>query len=185
MTEPAHFVSTDAEQFVKEATAIVERAQSRGVLLRILGALAVYVHSLHKSDCTKAHRALERNGQGKPMFTDLDLIAYKKQSREVTKILQETDFKPDRMVDWWFRDRMMVYENPQNKLHVDVFFNKLEYGHDVIFGEKPGSGRLELDCPTIALEDIVLENLQPHQMGRKGAIDLVVLLSRNRRAKMQ
>ena len=176
MTEPVHFVSIDTEQFVKEATAIVERAQSRGVLLRILGALAVYVHSGDKSDCTKAHRALERNGQGKPMFTDLDLIAYKKQSREITKILQEADFKPDPMVNWWFGDRMMVYENPQNKLHVDLFFNRLEYSHDVIFGEKPGSGRLELDYPTITLEDIVLEKLQPHQMGRKDAIDLIVLL---------
>jgi hypothetical protein len=109
------------------------------------------------------------------MFTDLDLIAYKKQSKNVTEMIKKSGFKADPMLNWWFGDRMMVYEHPQTKLHVDIFFNKLEYSHDVLFGEKPGSGRLELDYPTITLEDIVLEKLQPHQMGRKDAIDLIVL----------
>jgi len=175
LTEPAHFVSLGPEQFVKEASAIVEKAQSRGVSLRILGALAVYVHCLDIPDCTKTHQALARNGDGKPMFTDLDLIAYKKQSRDAIKTIQESGFKADPMVNWFFGDRMMVYEHPQTKLHVDLFFNKLEYSHDVLFGEKPGAGRLELDSPTISLGDIVLEKLQPHQMGRKDAIDLIVL----------
>jgi hypothetical protein len=175
LAEPAHFVSLDSDQFVKEATAIVEKAQSRGVPLRILGALAIYAHCLDMPDCIKTHKALARNGDGNPMFTDLDLIAYKKQSRDVTKIIQEAGFKADPMLNWWFGDRMMVYEHPQTKLHVDIFFNKLEYSHDVLFGEKPGSGRLELDSPTISLGDIVLEKLQPHQMGRKDAVDLIVL----------
>ena len=175
MTEPAHFVSLESERFVREATTIVEKAESRGIPLRILGALAIYVHCLDMPDCVKRYEALARNGEGKPMFTDLDLIAYKKQSKDVTKIIQEAGFKADAMLNWWFGDRMMIYEHPQTRLHVDIFFNKLEYSHDVVFGEKPGAGRLELDSPTIPLADIVLEKLQPHQMGRKDAIDLIVL----------
>jgi len=174
VAEPAHFVSMDSEQFVKEATAIVDNAQSRKICLRILGALAIYIHS-HDSEFIKLYLDLARNGDGNPMFTDLDLIAYKKQSRDVTKLLQDLSFKADNMVNWWFGDRMMVYEHPESKLHVDVFFNNLEYSHDVRFGDKPGSGRLELDYPTITLEDLVLEKLQPHQMGRKDAVDLIIL----------
>jgi len=173
--EPAHFVSLDSDQFAKEATGIVENAKSRGIVLRILGALAVYVHSLDRPDCIQAHTTFQRNGEGKPMFTDLDLIAYKKQRKDVVKLLQDSGFKADSMVNWFFGDKMMVYEHPESKLHVDVFFNKLEYSHDVVFGEKPGSGRLEIDSPTIAPSDIVLEKLQPHQMGRKDALDLIVL----------
>jgi len=175
VTEPAHFVSIDNGQFVKKATEIVEKAQARGVSMRILGALAVYIHCLDIPHCIETHKALDRNGEGKPMFTDLDFLAYKKQSRDVAKILQEAGFKADPMVAWWFGDRMMIYEHAQTKLHVDVFLNKLEYSHDVLFGEKPGSGRLELDSPTISLEDLVLEKLQPNHMGRKDAIDLIVL----------
>ncbi|MGC8949564.1 MAG: hypothetical protein ACP5OK_09545, partial [Thermoprotei archaeon] len=59
--------------------------------------------------------------------------------------------------------------------HRHVFLNKLEFSHDVLFGEKPGSGRLELDYPTITLADIILEKLQIHFINLKDLIDLIVL----------
>ena len=176
MGEPVHFVGLDNEAFVKEALSIIEKAQAHRACLRILGALAVYVHSLDNSECINALKTLGRLGYEKPMFTDLDLIAYRRQSKDIAKAFQELGFKPNNMLNWWFGDRMMIYNHPENKYHVDVFFDNLAYSHDVKFGDKPGSGRLELDYPTIALEDIVLEKLQPHEMNRKDAVDLIVLL---------
>jgi hypothetical protein len=40
-----HFVEMNEAEFLKEALGIVEKAQSRGVCLRILGSLAVYIRS--------------------------------------------------------------------------------------------------------------------------------------------
>ncbi|MEM3832665.1 MAG: hypothetical protein QW128_03575 [Thermoprotei archaeon] len=175
MSGPSHFVEISEEEFLKEALEIIEKSQSRGIYLRILGALAVYIHSLDKPVCINAFRSLGRFGEGKPLFTDLDLIGYSKQKKEITKLFEEMRFQPDRMINVLFGDKRLIFYHPQNKYHVDVFLNKLEFSHDVLFGEKPGSGRLELDHPTITLADIVLEKLQIHFINTKDLIDLIVL----------
>jgi hypothetical protein len=164
---------TDSE-FVKEAIGIVEKAQSRGVCLRILGALAAYIQAgeAGQGDLVKK---LGRFGEGKPLFTDLDLMAYGKQRAAVDKIFHELSFEPDRLVNGMFGHKRLIYYHPQQKYHVDVFINRLEFSHDVEFGEKPGEGRLELDYPTISPADIVLEKLQIHEINRKDLIDLIVL----------
>ncbi len=170
-----HFVDLDEHEFVEEAVSIVERAKSRGVVLRVLGAAAVYIHSQHREDCISAFRSLGRFGYGAPMFTDLDLAGYAKQRKEIAKLLQEINFKPDMMVNAFFGDRRLIYYHPLNSYQVDIFLNKLAFSHEVHFGEKPGSGRLELDYPTISLTDLVLEKLQIHYMNRKDLVDLIVL----------
>jgi len=168
-------VKLTEDEFVQEAMRIIESAQSRGVYLRVLGALAVYMHSLGKTECTDAFKSLGRFGEGKPIFTDLDVGAYGKQKKDINKVFQEFKFRPDVMINALFGNRRLIYYHPKNSFHVDVFLDKLEFSHEVKFGEKPGSGRLERDYPTITLEDIVLEKLQIHTINRKDLIDLIVL----------
>jgi hypothetical protein len=170
-----HFVEMNEAEFLKEAIGIVEKARSRGVCLRILGSLAAYIRSVN-SGHGSMFKSLERFGDGMPLFTDLDLAGYNKQRGEINKLFsQELGFRPDPLVNAMFGHKRLIYYHPQNKYHVDVFMNKLEFSHDVEFGEKPGSGRLELDSPTISATDIVLEKLQIHDINRKDLIDLIAL----------
>jgi hypothetical protein len=169
-----HFVELSDDDFVKEALEIVEKADSRGLYLRILGSLAAYVHALNNG-CGGLFKSLERYGEGMPLFTDLDLAAYGKQKGAIDKFLRELSFQPDALVNSLFGHRRLVYYHPQRKYHIDVFLNKLEFSHDVTFGEKPGSGRLEIDYPTISPTDIILEKLQIHEINRKDLIDLISL----------
>jgi len=169
-----HFVEMDEDEFLKEALGIVEKAQSRGIYLRVLGSLAPYIRSLN-SGYGEVFKSLGRFGVGMPLFTDLDLVAYGKQRGEITKLFSELAFLPDRLVNSMFGHKRLIFYHPQNRYHIDVFFNRLEYSHDVEFGEKPGSGRLELDYPTITPADIVLEKLQIHEINRKDLIDLVAI----------
>lgn len=177
MSDPEiHFVEMKDEDFAREAVEIVSKAQERGVILRILGAMAVYLHT-EDDRLLEVYRRLGRFGEGKPMFTDLDLIAYRKQVKELKKLFEtELKFTPDWMVNRLFASKRLIYYHPDNKYHVDIFLNKLEFSHDVNFGEKPGKGRLELDFPTITLADIVLEKLQIHHINLKDIVDLIVLL---------
>ena len=169
-----HFVEMKEDEFVKEAIGLVEKAQSRGVHLRILGSLGTYVRSLNNG-YGDVFRSLERFGGGKPLFTDLDLLGYNKQKGDITKFLRELNFKPDALVNAMFGNKRLVFYHPDNKYHVDIFLNKLEFSHTVDFGDKPGSGRLELDYPTISATDIALEKLQIHEINRKDLIDLIAL----------
>ncbi len=63
-----HFVEMSEAEFTKEAIGIVEKAQSRGVCLRILGSLAAYIRSVNNGhgDLVKS---LGRFGEGMPLFT--------------------------------------------------------------------------------------------------------------------
>jgi hypothetical protein len=161
-------------EFLKESIEIVEKARSRGVCVRILGSLAAYIQARDagRGDIVKK---LGRFGEGMPLFTDLDLAAYGKQRGDIDKIFHELSFEPDRLVNGMFGHKRLIYYHPQKKYHVDVFLNRLEFSHDVEFGEKPGEGRLEIDYPTISPTDVVLEKLQIHEINRKDLIDLIVL----------
>jgi len=175
LSDASHFVEMKEDEFVKEATGLVATAQSQGVYQRIMGSLAAYIHSMDKPEIISTFKSLGRFGEGKPNFTDLDLIAYSKQGRQVGQIFKQLGFKPDEMVNGFFGDRRLIFYSPTGAYHVDIFLNKLEFSHTVDFGEKPGAGRLELDSPTITLTDLVLEKLQIHEINRKDLIDLIIV----------
>ncbi len=173
---PVHFVALPTEEFVAEAEKLVGGAQKRGIVLRILGALAIYIHSRHVPGALSIYERIKRFGEGKPMFTDLDLAAYSKQRKKVMEYFEkELKFKYDMMMRVLWAGKRLIYFHPKDYYHVDVFFDKLEFSHDVVFGNKPGKGRLELDYPTISLADLVLEKVQIHQINLKDIVDLMVL----------
>jgi hypothetical protein len=170
-----HRVTLPPEEFVKETIEIVKKAQEKGIIIRILGALAVYIHSSHDSEALELFNKLKRL-EGGLIFTDLDLIAYSKQRKEIMDLFEKTlGFKCDPYVKALFGGRRLIYYHPKNLYHVDIFFDKLEFSHDIYFGEKPGAGSLELDFPTISLAHIVLEKLQIHKINWKDLVDLAVL----------
>ncbi|MCI4353574.1 MAG: hypothetical protein L3K14_09395 [Thermoplasmata archaeon] len=175
MTEPQTYVSLSDAEFLRESVALVEGARQRNVSLRILGSLAIYSHSVHVPECITVFRRLGRVEEGKPLFTDLDLAGYARQSRFISGLFKDLHFKSDDVVNGFFGDRRLIYYEGTGKFHVDVFLDKLEFSHDVQFGSKPAGGRLELDFPTITLADIVLEKLQIHHIGRKDLVDLIIL----------
>jgi len=176
MVDNTKFVTLPEEEFIKECLDIIEKAREQGIVMRILGAVAVYIHSRHSKEAFKIYRNTNRLGTNKPIFSDLDLIAYGKQNRQVKKFFEEElGFKPDFIVNNLFGYKRLLYYHPEGHYHVDIFFNKLEFNHDVEFGSKPGHGRLELDYPTVTLADLVLEKCQIHEINFKDIVDLIIL----------
>jgi len=173
-----HFVKMPDEEFIRESIDIVKKAQDNGLVLRILGGVAVYIHTMDKPENLKIYERLRRFGEGNPTFTDLDLIGYSKQISKVEKFFErKLGFKPDFYINRIIGQRRLLFYHPKDYYHVDIFFDKLEFCHDVVFGSKPGKGRLELDFPTVSPADIVLEKLQIHEINLKDVIDLIVLFA--------
>src|SRR5437870_2008724 len=175
MADPSKFVSLGDEEFLREARKIVDAANAEGTALRILGSLAIYEHSLHVPEGLSFFHRVGRVREGAPLFTDLDLMGYASQARSISTVVEDLGFRPDRMINGFFGDRRLVYYEGGDRFHLDIFLDKLEFSHDILFGKKPGNGRLELDFPTISLTDLVLEKLQIHRIGRKDLVDLLVL----------
>jgi len=164
------------DQFLAESVAIVEAAQKNDVVVRILGGFGIYVHADHCSQCRHLQTSTDRLGKGNPPFTDLDLAAYGKQWNKVREVLERNaHLRPDRMINALFGTSRLVYYHPKDNFPIDVFFDKLDFSHEVSFGEHK-RGRLELDYPTLGLADLLLEKLQVHDINRKDLIDMIVLL---------
>ncbi|ADV64859.1 hypothetical protein [Desulfurococcus mucosus] len=176
-----HFVGLPAEGFAEEAVGIVEKARERGVVLRIMGALGIYIHCRDKPESLRLYDALGRFKDKGLVFTDLDLAAYGKQRGAVMDLFEkELGFKYDPYVKALFAGKRLIYHHPGGLYHVDVFFDKLEFSHDVYLGDKPGKGVLELDYPTLPLAYLVLEKLQIHRINWKDLVDLAVIFHAHR-----
>jgi len=175
-SEAPHLVEIKDDLLFADALGLVEGARTRGVTLRILGAMAVYAHSKSKG-IDWLMRQLGRFEGKAELFTDIDFAGYSRQRKEIGKFMEQRGFKPAVTVNALFGNRRLIYYQPENRYAIDIFLDKLEFSHDVNFGDKPGSGRLELDFPAIPLAELVLEKLQIHQINRKDLIDLVVVFA--------
>ena len=150
-------------EFVDEARRIVGAAKSEGVLLRLLGALAFSIH------CPKFSYMQQALGRS---FTDIDFASYKKQRGKISKLFSELGYQEDLHVTALFgANRLIFYDKSGNSRHCDVFLDKLEFCHDVIFQD-----RLELDEPTVPLSELLLEKMQIVKLNEKDVIDTIMLL---------
>jgi hypothetical protein len=64
-----------------------------------------------------------------------------------------------------------LFNDLGNGRHCDVFLDKLEFCHDIVFLE-----RLEVDSPTVPLAELLLEKMQIVNLNEKDVIDSVMLL---------
>ncbi len=153
--------SNSFQEFVGEAVKIVEGAQEQGIVLRLMGALAV---SYHCPQYGHIHERMERTP------TDIDFASYSKFKSKLTTFLQSLGYMTDtRMMSFpsYAEGKRYIYHG---KTQVDVFFDELRMCHTIDW-----SRRLEVDNPTIPLADIVLEKLQIVEINPKDIKDLILL----------
>jgi hypothetical protein len=153
-------------EFINEAIAIVDKAQTFGVTLRVLGATAFRIHCPEYVD---AHIAMNR------VLTDIDFASYTKEGKQVDIFFARDNFVSDRkqasLTPGLFVGRH-IYENPSTGLHVDIFEDELNMCHKVSF-----RNRLEVDYPTIPLAEMALEKLQIVTLNEKDVKDMLMLFA--------
>lgn len=153
---------------------VLSEARKSNIVLRAIGALAIKLHSPGHEDL---YAKLKRLGENNPTFTDVDFVAYSKQRKELVKLFNRMGYSPDIYIMAFFGSKRLLYYHPQRSYHIDVFLDKLEFSHDIIFGNEPGKGRLEIEELTISLADLVLEKVQIHKIDEKDVKDLIILFN--------
>ena len=150
------------ENLAEEAKAIVQVGASRGVPLRLLGAIAFVAR------CPRYSHWHDRFGR---VLTDIDLVTYAKHRGEVDEILASRGYKSPPLLALWGPDTRTIVTHPEKKISVDVFFDKLTMCHEIDF-----RGRLEKDELTISLAEMFLEKMQIVQINEKDINDVMILL---------
>lgn len=170
-------LSAEDQRIIDDAINIVEAAESKSIVVRVLGALAIRVHCANSVDL---FAKLARLGNTSRLFTDADFAAYSKQRSKLRGLFEDQyRFKIAGYSLLQAKDRI-IYTHPDGNYKVDVFFDKLDFSHPISFGSDPRKGRLSLDFPSISLADLLLEKLQINQINEKDVKDIIVLLHEHR-----
>jgi hypothetical protein len=148
--------------FSEEASRVVEKAEEKGVIIRVMGATVVKKH---------CPRFQHLDIATKRVLTDLDFVTYGRFRHLVKPIFIELGYTPDERFNAYFGRSRQQYGDAANNRMADVFLDRLEMNHTIDF-----KGRLELDSPTITLADFLLEKMQIVQLNEKDAIDTALLL---------
>lgn len=164
------------EVFIEEAQRIVETAQKKDLILRIIGGLGIAIRSQKEREFG---RILQRSGAGSAKsqeYSDLDFIAYRKQRDKIKAFFNNLGYIKRRATLSSAASERQIYYHPKGWFCVDVFFDQLLVANHPI----DLRGRLELDYPTITITDMLLEKIQMWEaFGTKDLKDCLLLLAAN------
>lgn len=157
-----HQSEEERQAFEQEALRLVEQAGAHGLTLRLLGSLAFYLH------CPRYGHLQRKLGR---RYTDIDLAGYSREASRIPAFFAGLGYQEEAEVNVLFAGQRMIFHHPERPLHVDVFFDRLDFCHTI-----PWEGRLEVDAPTIPLAEMLLEKLQIVQINEKDIVDTCMLL---------
>jgi len=152
----------ERERFENELKRIIEASNKAGLMLRVIGSLAFQMH------CPKYGYIQAAMGRA---YTDIDFAGYRKQAKEIRVLMAGLGYQEDQEVFIVSEGDRAIFNQPKNGLHVDVFYDKLDFCHLISW-----EGRLEVDAPTIPLAEMLLEKMQIVKINEKDVIDTIMLL---------
>lgn len=151
---------TTLERVEDELQRVVGQAEEHGVLLRVIGGLAVKLH------CPSAgHRSLER------AYPDIDFVTDKPGAQQLASLLPALGYAPNKTFNTLSGDRrQLFYDEPRGR-QIDVFIGEFDMCHKL-----PLSTRLGVEPLTVPLAELFLSKAQIVQLNRKDVLDLLALL---------
>jgi len=152
----------EREKFENELKRILKASEDAGILLRVIGSLAFQMH------CPQNGHLQAAMGRA---YTDIDFAAYRRQVKPIQDMMAKMGYTENREVFIVSEGERAIYDKPEAGLHVDVFYEKLDFCHAIYWKD-----RLETDSPTIPLAELLLEKMQIVQINEKDVIDTIMLL---------
>ncbi len=148
---------------VEEVNRLVDQAQREHLDLRLIGGLAVRLHSPNMEDL-----GIRRD------YADIDFVAHKREQRRLEHFFASLGYVPDKMFNALNGARRQIYYDPSSGRHIDIFIGDFEMCHKL-----PMRDRLGIHPVTVPLAELFLSKTQIVELNRKDALDLIALLLNN------
>jgi hypothetical protein len=148
---------------VDEVNRLVDQAQQQHLNLRLIGGLAVRLHSPN----------MEAIGL-KREYPDIDFVAHKREQNRLEGFFGQMGYAPDKMFNALNGGRRQIYYDRESGRHIDVFIGDFEMCHKL-----PLHDRLHAHPLTVPLAELFLSKTQIVQLNKKDALDLIALLLNN------
>jgi len=148
------------EDPLAEALRIVDAADGRGLLVRLMGGMAIRAHA---PDWPARTRRVE---------VDLDFATRSKDRAAFYQLLEAEGYTGDKRHNALFGGKQAYFVDVPRRRPVDVLVDSLEMCHKFEFGD-----RLKASSPTLPLAELLLSKLQVVKINRKDVLDALVLLA--------
>jgi hypothetical protein len=145
---------------VAEAGRLLDAAHADGVPIRLIGGLAIYMHT------EEIPPSLQRS------YDDIDIATPKGASRGVGDFFAKLGYEPAREFNALQGDRRLLFYDRANDRKLDEFVGSFEMCHTI-----PITERIELDDRTIPLAELILTKLQVVELNDKDLRDIATLLN--------
>ncbi len=144
-----------------EVERIIQAGEDEGVRLRVLGGLAVYLA------CPSAvtHHHLKR------VYADIDLVGLGKDGPLLGKFFTKLGYEPDQRFNALHGQSRMIFYNPQDGSHVDIFLDRFQMCHKLNLKNRLLGGYL-----TLTLIDLLITKIQIVEINEKDLRDILSIL---------
>ena len=153
------------EDYLDEARSLSEGAQKQGLILRVMGPIALHFYFPDQVDL---YRRMERLGER--VFTDIDYAAYGKNRNKLVPYFESRGYQLEKRAAMISGGTRMIFFAGRIPM-IDVFFDRLDYNHPIDY-----RGRLEMHPYCVTLADLMLQKLQIVQINDKDLKDAMLLL---------
>jgi len=144
---------------VAEARRLIELGEGSGLVLRALGGVAI---------CLQAPGGTPRLPR---RAKDIDLAVAKGASRPTIRLVLQAGYLADEMFNALRGSRRLLFHDPVNERHLDVFVGEFAMCHDI-----PLTSRLHLHPLTVPVEELLLSKLQIVKLTENDQHDVYNLL---------
>jgi hypothetical protein len=151
--------------YLDEARRLTVEGQKQGVILRVMGPIALHFYFPEYVDL---YRRMERLGER--VFTDIDYASYGKCRGKIVQFFQSQDYEIEKRAAMLSGNTRHIYFGDKVPM-IDVFFDKLNYNHPIEY-----KNRLEIDPCCVSLTDLLLQKLQIVEINDKDLKDGMLLL---------
>src|SRR4030066_1427965 len=153
------------EEYLNEAKHLTEEGQKQGVILRVMGPIALHFYF---PEYVELYRKMERLGDR--VFTDIDYASYGKCRGKIVPFFEKHSYTLEKRAAMLSGNTRHIYFGDHIPM-IDVFFDHLSYNHPIDY-----RGRLEIHPYCVSLTDLLLQKLQIVQINDKDLKDSMLLL---------
>jgi hypothetical protein len=153
------------DEYLTEARHLTAEAQKEGIILRVMGPIALHFYFPEYVDL---YRRMERLGER--VFTDIDYASYGKCRNKIVPFFEKQGYELEKRSAMLSGNTRHIYFGGRIPM-IDVFFDKLDYNHPIDY-----KNRLEIDPDCVSLTDLLLQKLQIVRINDKDLKDGMLLL---------
>lgn len=146
--------------FLHEADRILLQAEHEKIALKLIGAIAVRIHS----------QTAQRMAETRPI-TDLDFVGYKKDGGRIESLFSRRGYNADQDFNRLHGNERLMFFTSDGKMKIDIWLEVFRMAHTFNFKD-----RLMMAGRTLAVADLLMTKLQIVELNEKDVKDVICLL---------